>query len=82
MTAAVRRTGRPHPRWYRRDTPPEIAAAYGFPTDVDGTGQTVAIIELGGGFRTDDLDAYFAGLGLAYAVGGGGRGRRRDELAR
>ncbi|HEY7175415.1 MAG TPA: S53 family peptidase, partial [Micromonosporaceae bacterium] len=48
----------------RSYSPREIAAAYGFPTDVDGTGQTVAIIELGGGFRPDDLDAYFAGVGL------------------
>lgn len=45
-------------------SPPAIAAAYGFPTDVDGSGQTVAIIELGGGFRTTDLDTYFSGLGL------------------
>lgn len=45
-------------------SPRDIAAAYGFPTDVDGTGQTVAIIELGGGFRTDDLDIYFSDLGL------------------
>jgi len=45
-------------------SPREIAAAYGFPTDVNGSGQTVAIIELGGGFRTDDLTTYFSGLGL------------------
>jgi kumamolisin len=40
--------------------PQKIAAAYGFPTDVDGTGQTVAVIELGGGFTTSDLTAYFS----------------------
>jgi kumamolisin len=45
-------------------SPRDIAAAYGFPTDIDGSGQTVAIIELGGGFRTNDLDTYFNGLGL------------------
>jgi kumamolisin len=45
-------------------TPPEIAAAYGFPTGVDGTGQTIAIIELGGGFQVTDLDTYFKQLGL------------------
>ncbi|HZD96664.1 MAG TPA: hypothetical protein VE132_00685, partial [Micromonosporaceae bacterium] len=45
-------------------SPRAIAAAYGFPTDVDGSGQTVAIIELGGGFRTNDLDTYFGALGL------------------
>ncbi len=44
--------------------PQDVAAAYGFPTDVDGSGQTVAVIELGGGFRTTDLDTYFAQLGL------------------
>jgi kumamolisin len=45
-------------------TPPEIAAAYAFPTGVEGTGQTVAIIELGGGYQQSDLDTYFAQLGL------------------
>lgn len=39
--------------------PQEVAAAYRFPTGVDGSGQTVAVIELGGGYRTDDLDTYF-----------------------
>jgi kumamolisin len=48
--------------------PQEIAASYGFPADVDGTGQTVAIIELGGGFLDDDLDAYFAEQGLRRPV--------------
>jgi kumamolisin len=45
--------------------PQQVAKAYGFPTDVDGTGQTIAIIELGGGYRTADLDTYFAAQGLA-----------------
>jgi kumamolisin len=44
--------------------PQKIAQLYGFPTDVDGTGQTVAVIELGGGFRQEDLDAYFSEQGL------------------
>src|SRR5207253_768425 len=30
-------------------TPPQIAAMYNFPTTGNGSGQTVAIIELGGG---------------------------------
>ena len=34
------------------------------PTDADGSGQTIAIIELGGGFDQADLDAYFSGLGI------------------
>lgn len=46
-------------------TPPELGRVYRFPADTDGTGQTVAIIELGGGFGQADLDAYFGGLGIA-----------------
>jgi len=46
-------------------TPVQVAGAYAFPAGTDGTGQTVAIIELGGGYRDADAQAYFAGLGLA-----------------
>jgi kumamolisin len=45
-------------------TPVELGAIYDFPPDTDGTGQTIAIIELGGGFGSADLDTYFGGLGL------------------
>jgi kumamolisin len=45
-------------------TPLQVAEAYGFPTGVTGAGETVAIVELGGGFSQTDLDTYFAGLGL------------------
>lgn len=45
-------------------SPPDLAALYHFPPDFNGSGQTIAIIELGGGFRTDDLNTYFTGLGL------------------
>jgi kumamolisin len=44
-------------------TPLQLATAYGFP-DGDGSGQHLAIIELGGGFAAADLNAYFGGLGL------------------
>jgi kumamolisin len=44
-------------------TPPEVASLYQFPAGTDGTGQTVAIIELGGGFAAADLDTYFSSLG-------------------
>ncbi len=46
-------------------TPPEVASLYQFPEGTDGTGQTVAIIELGGGFATTDLTTYFGSLGIA-----------------
>jgi kumamolisin len=46
-------------------TPPEVASLYQFPAGTDGTGQTVAIIELGGGFAPSDLNTYFGSLGIA-----------------
>ena len=57
--------------------PPQIAQLYNFPTGVDGTGQTIGIIELGGGYTTSDIQKYFSGLGLkpptvvAVSVDGG-----------
>ncbi|MBV8539430.1 MAG: S8/S53 family peptidase [Pseudonocardiales bacterium] len=40
-------------------TPPQVAQLYDFPTQGTGQGQTIAIIELGGGYRTSDLKTYF-----------------------
>ncbi len=45
--------------------PPQVAALYNFPTGVTGAGQTIGIIELGGGYNPSDLTTYFSGLGLA-----------------
>jgi kumamolisin len=45
-------------------TPGQVASAYGFPPGTDGTGQVVALVELGGGFSQTDLTAYFASLDL------------------
>jgi len=59
-------------------TAPQVASFYQFPPGTDGTGQTVAIIELGGGYTASDLSTYFSGLGLAVpsvtvaGVDGGG----------
>ena len=58
-------------------TPPQLAALYDFPSGVDGSGQCIAIIELGGGFKPADISAYFTGLELpvpnvkAISVDGG-----------
>jgi kumamolisin len=46
-------------------TPPDIARLYDFPQGLDGSGQCIAIIELGGGYRSSDLNAYFRSLNLA-----------------
>src|SRR3984957_6250732 len=43
-------------------TPPQVAQLYNFPTGVTGAGQTIAIIELGGGYKTADLRKYFSEL--------------------
>jgi kumamolisin len=45
--------------------PNQVADIYKFPAGTTGAGQTVAVIELGGGFSTSDLDSYFGGLGIA-----------------
>jgi len=45
-------------------SPVEIAQLYDFPADTDGSGETIAIIELGGGFRDEDLDTYFTDIGV------------------
>lgn len=42
-------------------TPTELASLYNFP-DGTGQGECIAIIELGGGYRTTDLSAYFSHL--------------------
>ena len=46
-------------------TAPQVAGFYNFPAGTDGTGQTIAILEFGGGYSQQDLDTYFSGLGLA-----------------
>jgi kumamolisin len=73
-----------HPRAVSASfTPPQLGAIYSFPPDTDGTGQTIAIIELGGGFGQDDLDGYFGSLGLRTpsitAVGVDGAGNRAGQ---
>jgi kumamolisin len=46
--------------WY---WPNQLAPIYNFPS-ADGTGQKIAFIELGGGFRQTDLNNYFRNLSL------------------
>jgi kumamolisin len=46
-------------------TPPQLGQLYAFPAGTDGSGECVAIIELGGGFSASDLEQYFTGLGIA-----------------
>jgi len=43
-------------------TPDQLSKIYGFPTGVNGHGQTIGIIELGGGFKKKDITNYFKSL--------------------
>jgi len=49
-------------------TPLELATLYNFPPGLDGSGQCIAIIELGGGYRQADIEAYFQKLGLTVPM--------------
>jgi kumamolisin len=44
--------------------PTAVAQAYDFPPGGQGAGQTIGIIELGGGYSASDLNTYFSGLGI------------------
>jgi len=45
-------------------TAAQVATLYDFPRDADGDGQTIGLIELGGGYRPADLQQYFQSLNL------------------
>jgi len=65
-------------------TPQQVAQAYNFPTSVNGAGETVGIIELGGGFSQADLNTYFDGSPpkvIAVAVDGGENSPGTDQNA-
>jgi kumamolisin len=59
--AQPRAAGAPQPQPF---TTPQVAALYQFPTNADGTGECIGILELGGGYKSSDLDSYFTGIGL------------------
>jgi len=48
--------------------PNELAKNYNYPKGVDGTGECIALIELGGGYRNVDMQNYFSHLGLPLPV--------------
>jgi kumamolisin len=45
-------------------TPPQVAQLYNFPAGTDGTGESIGILEFGGGYSTTDLNTYFGQLGI------------------
>lgn len=65
-------------------SPLEVSRLYRFPDGLSGRGETIAILEFGGGFRRHDLRRYFRGLGLqiphirTVSVGGDGNSPTKD----
>jgi kumamolisin len=45
-------------------TPVQVAQLYQFPAGLTGQGQSIGIIELGGGYNVSDLQKFFSDLGL------------------
>jgi kumamolisin len=45
-------------------TAPQVAQAYNFPAGTDGSGQTIGILELSGGYQATDIATYFTSLGI------------------
>jgi kumamolisin len=43
---------------------PEVAQLYAFPSDVNGAGECIAILEFGGGYRDADLQQFFQNLNI------------------
>ena len=67
----------PHAAGTLSYTPVQVGQLYQFPKGATATNQTIGIIELGGGFRQADINAYFKSLGqkppkvIAVSVGDG-----------
>jgi len=67
-------------------TPIQVAALYDYPTGVDGSGECIALIELGGGYNPTDLSNYWSQLNLtgtpnvsAVSVGNGSNSPTGDS---
>jgi len=80
LSAEIAQAGgfaRPHAAGSSSFTPVQVGQLYQFPQPSDATGQTIGIIELGGGFRAADISTYFKSLGqktptvTAVSVDGG-----------
>src|SRR6202789_1645165 len=61
------RKGKRQPSQMASFNPPQVAQLYNFPMGPNGAGQTIGILELGGGYNASDLSSYFASLGIAEA---------------
>ncbi len=46
-------------------TPSQVAKLYNFPTSTNGSGQTIGILEFGGGYKMSDINEFFSSNGLS-----------------
>jgi kumamolisin len=46
-------------------TPLQVAQLYNFPANLNGAGESIGILEFGGGYTSSDLTTYFKQLGVA-----------------
>lgn len=89
-----RPVAKPHVRVHKHDAKGlhgvrvrDVAKLYGFPSRLDGEGECIALIQLGGGFRKHDLDEFFKDNGLktptvvAIGVHGATNNHGHDRLA-
>lgn len=60
-------------------TPRELAKFYNMPSGLDGSGQTIGIVELGGGYSVADLETYFQKLGVPNSASPRRFGRRNYQ---
>ncbi len=67
LASAARGAAHPQAAQSVSYTPPQVAQCYDFPSSVNGQGQTIGIIELGGGYTASDLSSYFSALGISPA---------------
>jgi kumamolisin len=67
-----RRLARPHFRFYESAEadgggsfkPTQVAELYGFADEASGEGECIGLVELGGGFRQEDVDLFFGSIGV------------------
>jgi kumamolisin len=87
-----RPVAKPHFRRHKKPTaatsytPVQVASAYQFPSGLDGSGQTIGLIELGGGYADADVAAYFSAVsvnrtGTLLSVGVDGSANAPDGSA-
>src|SRR5258708_27340764 len=63
-------------------SPVQVAQLYNFPKNSTGQGQSIGIIELGGGYRPAELQTYFTQLGITPPPVSAAGARRGRESAR